>query len=371
MLDKDMKSLRLRIILSGAVALIVAGGVYYHLQHNQDYVTVWDEKIECAEVMPVINSNVMQRLKYIDQSGGARYFFPKLPPFSRYEHSVGVYAILKKAGVSKKELVAGLLHDASHTVFSHVGDYIWTDDVNEYTKESYQDRIHREYLRKNKMEAVLKSINITLDDADIDKNDYKALEQHLPDMCADRIQYNIHTGFIMKMITQEEIKEILEDLEFKDNKWFFKNVDIARKFANLSIYFTQNFWGAKWNTTMNIHFANALKRALKLKIITKEDLFSTDEVVMNKLMKSRDHIIQLNLQQCQSPLKKISKQKYKTEKFFPKFRGIDPLIKKKDGTFSRLTEMDIMFKNSYDIVKQWCKDGYNIDILVPLVEEQP
>ncbi len=369
MLDNDMKSLRLKIALGCAVTLIIAEGIYYHLQHTGSYITVWNEKIECDDIAPVINSDVMQRLKHIDQSGGARYFSPKLPAFSRYEHSIGVYAILKKAGVSKKELVAGLLHDASHTVFSHVGDYIWTDDVNEYTKESYQDKTHREYLHRNKMETILNSINITLDDADINKNDYKALEQHLPDMCADRIQYNIHTGFIMKMITQKEIKEIMEDLEFKDNKWFFKNLDIARKFANLSIYFTQNFWGAKWNTTMNIHFANALKRALKLKIIEKDDLFSTDKIVMDKLAKSDDRIIQLNLQQCQNPLNRLPEQKYKTEKFLPKFRGIDPLIRKKDGTFSRLTEMDIMFKANYDTVKQWCENGYDIDILVPLVEE--
>lgn len=174
----------------------------------------------------------------------------------------------------------------------------------------------------------------------------------------------------MKMISHKEIKEIMENLEFKDNKWFFTNLDIARKFANLSIYFTQNFWGAKWNTTMNIHFANALKRALKLKIIMKDDLFSTDEIVLKKLTKSNDRIIQLNLQQCQSPLKRLPEQKYRTEKFFPKFRGIDPLIRKKDGTFSRLSEMDIMFKNNYDTVKQWCKDGYAIDVLAPLEEER-
>ncbi len=365
-----MRSLRPKIVLSCVIALVIAGGTYCYLQHTGNYVIVWDEKIECADVMPVINSDVIQRLKYIDQSGGARYFSPKLPPFSRYEHSIGVYAILKKAGASKKELVAGLLHDASHTVFSHVGDYIWTDDVNEYTKESYQDKIHREYLRKNKMEKTLNLIDITLDDVDINKNDYKALEQHLPDMCADRIQYNIHTGVIMKMISHKEIKEIMENLKFKDNKWFFTNLDIARKFANLSIYFTQNFWGAKWNTTMNIHFANALKRALKLKIIMKDDLFSTDEIVLKKLTKSNDRIIQLNLQQCQSPLKRLPEQKYRTEKFFPKFRGIDPLIRKKDGTFSRLSEMDIMFKNNYDTVKQWCKDGYAIDVLAPLEEER-
>lgn len=365
-----MKSSKVRIVISCAIVSVTTYGVYYHLQHTGEYVEIWDEKVECSDVMPVINSDVMQRLKHIDQSGGARYLASKLPAFSRYEHSVGVYAILKKAGVSKKEMVAGLLHDASHTVFSHVGDYIWSKDVNKYTKESYQDKIHLDYLKKNKMETVLKSLDMKLEDMDTKNNGYTALEQHIPDMCADRIQYNIHTGIIMKMISQKEAKEIIEDLKFKDNKWFFKNPDVARKFANLSIYFTQNFWGAKWNMMMNIHLANALKRALELKIITKDDLFSTDEIVMNKLTKSGDSIIRLNMQQCQEPLSKISDQKYRTEKFFPKFRGIDPLIRKKDGKFVRLSEIDIMFKNNYDTVRKWCKDGYELEILALQAEEQ-
>lgn len=365
-----MKSSKVRIILSCAIVSVIAYGIYYHLHHTGEYVEVWDEKVDCSDVMPVINSDVMQRLKYIDQSGGARYFSPKLPAFSRYEHSIGVYAILKKAKVSKKELVAGLLHDASHTVFSHVGDYIWSKNVNDYTKESYQDKIHLEYLKKNEMEAVLKSLDMKLGDMDIKSNGYTALEQPIPDMCADRIQYNIHTGVITKIISQKEGREIIEDLEFKDNKWFFKNPDIARKFANLSIYFTQNFWGAKWNMIMNIHLANALKRALELKIITKDDLFSKDKIVMNKLATSADSIIQLNMLQCQEPLSKISEQKYRTEKFFPKFRGIDPLIRRKDGEFVRLSEIDIMFKNNYDTVKKWCKDGYELEILAFQKEEQ-
>lgn len=359
-----MQASKMRIVFGCVATSVIAFGTYYYLQHSGEYVVVWDEKVKCTDVMPVINSNVMQRLKHIDQSGGARYFAPKLPAFSRYEHSIGVYAILKKAGVSKKELVAGLLHDASHTVFSHVGDYIWSNDVNEYTRESYQDKIHIDYLRKNKMDTILNSLNMTLQDMDTKQNGYTALEHRLPDMCADRIQYNVHTGFIMKMISLEDVKKIVEDLEFKDNKWFFKNSDIARQFANLSIYFTQNFWGAKWNTMMNIHFANALKRALELKIITKEDLFSTDEIVMNRLIKSQDRVIQLNLQQCQAPLNKIPDQKYKTEKFFPKFRGIDPLIRREDGKFVRLSEIDIMFKSSYDAVRQWCKTGYDVDVLL-------
>ena len=350
-----------RILLFG---IFLVSSVLVGCKDNKNYVEFFGQKIDCSDVILVINSDVMQRLKHIDQSGGARYFGVKLPPFSRYEHSIGVYAVLKKANISKDELVAGLLHDASHTVFSHVGDYIWTDDVNKYTNESYQDKVHLDYLHKGKMDKILKSIGMTLKDADAKNENYKALEQPLPDMCADRIQYNIHTGVIMKMISENDAREIMHDLEFQNGKWFFNNKDIAKKFANLSLFFTQNFWGAKWNTTMNIHLANALKRALKLKIITHKDLFSTDKVVLDKLLSSSDDAIKLNLQQCEKPFDKMKNIEYRSEKFYPKFRGIDPLVKLKNGKLVRLTELDAMFKNYYNEIKQWCKNGYMLDILV-------
>ena len=354
-----------KIAISTILAGVFATSIYLYASKNSQTIAVWGEKIECSDVMPVINSGVMQRLKKIDQAGAARYFGVKLPPFSRFDHSVGVYALLKKAGVSDKEQVAGLLHDASHTVFSHVGDYIWARNINDYNNESLQDKIHINYLHKNKIEQVLKSIGMTIEDTDIEKNDYKALEQNLPDMCADRIQYNIHTGLIMKMIDKKDVKEILNDLEFKGGKWFFKDAVIARKFANLSLYFTQNFWGAKWNTMMNIHFANALKRAIEINLINKEELFSTDDAILNKLRKSDDKIIKANLKQCDKPLNKLDGQRYKSEKFYPKFRGIDPLIRRNSGDFVRLSEIDTMFKSNYDTIKKWCQDGYEIEILEP------
>ena len=358
---KSVKKVAIATILAGTFAT----SIYFYTNKDSRTITVWGEKTVCSDVMPVINSGVMQRLKKIDQAGAARYLGVKLPPFSRFEHSVGVYALLKKAGVSSREQVAGLLHDASHTVFSHVGDYIWAHNINDYNNESLQDKIHINYLRKNKIEQVLKSIGMKIEDADIEKNDYKALEQSLPDMCADRIQYNIHTGLIMKMIDKKDVKEILNNLEFKGGKWFFKDAVIARKFANLSLYFTQNFWGAKWNTTMNIHFANALKRAIKIKLISKDELFSTDDIILNKLLKSDDKIIKANLQQCDKPLNKIDGKQYTPEKFYPKFRGIDPLVKWNSGNFVRLSEIDAMFKSNYDTIKKWCQDGYEIEILEP------
>lgn len=325
--------------------------------------TIWNEKFDYHGFEPFVNSAVMRRLKNIDQSGPAHYLGPTLPPFSRYVHSLAVFALLKKAKVSKKELIAGLLHDASHTVFSHVGDYIWAKNINDYTQEGFQDKIHLGFLHSNRIEEILKPFGLRLVDIDPNENDYKALEQPLPDMCADRIQYNIQTGVMIGILTKKEASAIVKNLEFEGGKWFFTNPALALRFANLSLYFTQNFWGAKWNTSMNIHFANALKRALNLKIVTTKDLFSNDKIVMNKLWKNHDPIIQLNLQQCRNPIDKIPGKKYRSEKFVPKFRGIDPLIRTKTGELKRLSEINLIFKNSYESVKKWCQDGFEIDIL--------
>ena len=182
-------------------------------------------------------------------------------------------------------------------------------------------------------------------------------------MCADRIQYNIHTGVLTHKISKKEAADIINSLKFKDGKWFFNDVENAKKFAELSLYFTQNFWGAKWNTSMNIHFANILKRALKLKILSKKDMFSTDRAVINKIIKNQDHIIQLNLQQCKQPLTLIKGKKYTKQFFSPKFRGVDPLVIDDNGKLRRLSDIDIMFKNHYNEIKSWCKAGFEMDIL--------
>src|SRR6202041_3406853 len=87
-------------------------------------------------VLDLLASPMMQRLKGIDQSGITKYI-QDLPSFSRYDHSVGVYMLLRTYGRTEKECIAGLLHDASHTVFSHVGDLVFDP---EDAKESYQDK---------------------------------------------------------------------------------------------------------------------------------------------------------------------------------------------------------------------------------------
>ncbi|MDR1233610.1 MAG: HD domain-containing protein [Holosporales bacterium] len=357
-IKKSILFVQLGLVFIGIITYVYFREARYDDCSNK----LWEEKgcVYEHQIKEIIESSCIQRLKKIDQSGPSRYFGPKVPHFSRYEHSIGVLSLLKKAEVHINEQIAGLLHDASHTVFSHVGDYLFSSNLKECAQRGYQDSIHLSFLEQ-KVGFLLKKLNLKLGDVNPDNVKYKALEQPLPDMCADRIQYNIHTGVIMKIISLREAQAIVDNLRFNGDKWFFLDHTVARKFANLSIHFTRELWGAKWNVLMNIYFSNAIKRAIKLGIMMMDDIFSTDENVLTKLLKSDDEIIKSNLKQCNDPLNKMKGVKHPVQRFYPKCRAIDPLIKCGDGTLARLSSIDSSFKAEYDDIIKWCKQGYDLD----------
>ena len=315
-----------------------------------------EEIVEDPLIEKVLMSKTIQRLKGIDQSGPDVYL-GSFPKFSRFEHSVGVWMLLKKIGAPLKEQIAGLLHDASHLAFSHVADVLYQMENQEH---SYQDQIHLEYLSKTEIPEILREFCV-LKDLDPDLPEYKGLEQSLPDMCADRVQYNIHTGVITERITKEQAKAIVEDLKFENGKWYFENADTARLFASLSLYFTKNLWGSARNHAIYHYFSSALKQALDIGLIDEERLqFGQDQEIMEILENSRDNIIVEIMSKCKNIEKYfgVMDSGYSTY-ITPKFRGINPLVKVQ-GNLVRLTDISEVFKSEYFAIKDWCTKGYGI-----------
>ena len=109
-------------------------------------------------LIEIINSSALQRLKEIDQAG---YFEPHFPgtAHSRFEHSVGVCALLKKYGAPIEEQMAGLIHDISHSAFSHCIDYVL--DIGSQKEQNHQDNIFEEFVKKSQIPSILKNIILT------------------------------------------------------------------------------------------------------------------------------------------------------------------------------------------------------------------
>ena len=320
--------------------------------------TIWgEEEMNDPLLEELLNSKALQRLKMIDVSGPNPYF-GLMPYFSRFDHSVGVWVLLKKVGLSLKEQAAGLLHNESHLPFSHLADNLFEMENQEH---SYQDTIHLWHLSQTDAVKIAERYDVKLKELNPDLPEYKGLEQGLPDMCADRIQYNIHTGVIMKKITKDDAARLIKNLKFDEEKWYFQNKEDALIFGRLPLHFTKTIWGDPLNAALYHYFAKALKRAITIGLLKKEGLFfGKDQDVMNILNASKDDEIMKNLLAIGRLNESFSLVDKDFDKYVrPKFRGIDPLIKVK-GKLTRLSNLDDDFKKSFEEVKEWCKKGYGL-----------
>ncbi|MBI2263045.1 HD domain-containing protein [Candidatus Berkelbacteria bacterium] len=155
-------------------------------------------EVEISEpvLLEIINSPTLQRLKEINQAG---YFEPHFSgtAHSRFEHSIGVYLLLKMYGALLEEQIAGLIHDVSHSAFSHCIDYVL--DAGSEKEHNHQDNVFDEFVRKSEIPGILKKYGLDLEYILDDKN-FPLKEKDLPDLCADRIDYSLRTATSFKEI---------------------------------------------------------------------------------------------------------------------------------------------------------------------------
>jgi HD superfamily phosphohydrolase len=327
-------------------------------------ISIWELDVKDEIIDEFLRSGAIERLKWIEQAGPIVYF-GMAPYFSRYEHSLGVMYLIKKYGGTLNEQIAGLLHDSSHTVFSHLSDILFK--IGWSSESSYQDNIQKWYLKESGLEDIANRYFISIDDISADNEFYQMLEQPLPDMCADRIEYNIHTGYIYNLISKSDVNSIIEHLKYDHDKkkWYFDSVEWAKKFANLSLYFTKEVWGSAWNIVFYEVFAIALRRALSLGSITLNEIhFGTDFAVIKKMKGLNDKKINKVFECCKNIgaiFELTEKDNYDLERY-PKFRGIDPFVKIKNELI-RLTKLDKEFCENYYSTKAFCEKGHRIKLL--------
>jgi len=314
--------------------------------------------IEVTEpvLLELIESKPMQRLKDVRQYG-ISYYLTHSEEYTRYDHSLGVFAILRMKGMSLHEQIAGLLHDVSHTVFSHVGDYVFEQTSHQ---DSYQDNIHDWFLEKYGIGKILRKHGFTIEQVLAKSKHFIALEQELPNLCADRIDYNLQGAYHQKFLTKKEVQEVFEDLEFKEKKWISSKPHLMKKLARFSLFMTQDCWGSPENYFGSSWLAEALKRALEVKVITKEDIFfGTDQIVWEKLHQSKDPLLKNCLQKVTQVKERFSLVPDENADFHikMKFRGVDPWIKK-GGKLLRLTDLDEEIAKEFKEVKARMSKGW-------------
>ena len=313
-------------------------------------------------LLELIHSSAFQRLKSIHQYGVSYYIGTHTEEYNRFDHSIGVFVVLRKKGASLEEQVAGLLHDISHTTFSHVSDWVF----KHYQEDDYHSFIHNFYLATSGIEKILNKYGFTIEQISPKNPKFKMLEQPLPDLCADRIDYNIQGAYFQNFITLEEAHAILQDLSFENGEWVLKNKDLALKLANFSLFMTKDCWGSALNHMASQYLAEAILRGLSIGLISWNEFhLGTDQKIWESLILSQDPFIKEKIDLLKNPKSHYNVVNSSEASIFVKFkcRGIDPWVNQK-GKNQRLSSIDPIFRLAFQELKDFSKTGWPIKIFV-------
>lgn len=301
-------------------------------------------KIEEPVILELIESKQIQRLKNIDQAGyPPLYYNPRSVPVSelahtRFEHSLGVCCLLRKFGASLEEQIAGLIHDVSHSVFSHCIDYVF--DGGSEKEHNYQDNIFEKFVKKTEIPEILGKHNINVDFI-LNKYNFPLLENNLPDLCADRIDYSLRSGIIFKEIDSKNLNFLLDNLTTENQRWIFKNFETAKKYAEL--FFTMNsfYYAGLSSAVMFRTVGDTMRYSLQAGYISKNDLYTTDDRVLEKIKGNleEDEKLRLLFDRMNNQIGFQNNPKDYNAHVFCKSRVVDPFFKENGGT-ERVSKTD-------------------------------
>ncbi len=231
-------------------------------------------------LIELIKSKPVQRLKHLAQFGlPYSHYYKK--GFSRYEHSIGVMLLLRHLGASLEEQIAGLLHDISHTAFSHVYDWV----IGNESKEDYQDQIYKSFLHNTEIPEILLSFSFSPSSFE-NLESFSLLEKPKPHLCADRLDYSLREIAVEDSLAKA--KTFFEDLTVFQKQIAFRTSEKALQFGKEYLKLNNEHWAGPYAKTSYRLLADALKRALKLGVLNPDDFFKTDEEVLDILYKSQD-----------------------------------------------------------------------------------
>ena len=290
-------------------------------------------------ILDLIAAPSLQRLRGVDQSGYPEPFFPAAQRHSRFDHSLGVYFLLKRYKASLEEQIAGLIHDVSHTAFSHCADYM-LGDPNAGKTQSHQDNVFAAFVRSSEIPQILARYSISIDRI-LDDSLFPLKEQPLPDLCADRIDYSLRCARVYDLCSVQDTEKLLTELHTDGKTWFFSTAEHAKIYASLFEHLNTNYWAGLGSALMFHTVGDCLRYAKEQGYVHSTDFYTTDAVVLKKLsshLKGDPHLRYLFDRMKNRHPGYVDRDSYEAV-VYCKSRVVDPLCEH-EGSFKRLSEVD-------------------------------
>ncbi len=240
-------------------------------------------------LLDLLQTDALQRLKHVAM-GGITSLLGIVPTASRYEHSRGAMCLVRSLGASVEQQAAALLHDVSHTAFSHIIDLVFADSA----RGSFHDDRKEAFVQETDIPQICDRHGVdwrTL----IDERRWPLLDQPAPRLCADRVDYAFRDAMSLRLANVVEINALVRNLVAVDGRIAFEDPKAARRFATLYLDCDKLYWSSTSQVTFYELAARAVRRALSLDLLRAQDLWTTDQSLLEILRASSDPEIRENL----------------------------------------------------------------------------
>ena len=229
--------------------------------------------------------------------------------YSRLDHSLGVALIIWHFTHDKAQTLAGLFHDISTPVFSHVSDFRKGDALTQTaTEEGTADILHCDA----KLKELLARDGLTPNDID-DYHKYPVADNEIPCLSADRLEYMFPSGMALDGSWDlESIKTAFQDITVLKNEdgldeIGFKTLEIAedycRRFCMIGHILQLN------ENKLTLHLlGQIMNMAVELGILNEKDFMTKSE---KEIMEKLDQAALRQAQGSQGPHHQLARL-YKT-----------------------------------------------------------
>ena len=283
-----------------------------------------------------LGTAAMQRLKGVLQHG-ITGLIGVTRPTSRLEHSMGVMILVQRFGAPIEEQIAAMLHDVSHTAFSHVIDYVFSG----HNSQSYHEEMKESYVTGTDIPHVLAKHGYDWR-IFLEEDKFPLLEQPAPALCADRLDYFLRDSRDLGMASDAEVRSALKHLVVFDQRIVMDDLDAARWAGETYIDADEKSWANFREIALYELTARVIKTGLDLGILTDGELWTTDRQVWSKLKACKDPSIQEQLKLIDPQTQFVWDEEAPTFLVDAKLRTIDPDVLQ-NGSLRRLSQLDSQF----------------------------
>ena len=293
-------------------------------------------QIDDPAVLALLQTAAVRRLQGVLQHG-ITALIDITRPTTRYEHSMGVMVLVGNLGGSRKEQIAALLHDVSHTAFSHVIDYVFEN----HDGQNYHDEHKERYMAGTDLPAVLAQVGLDWRDF-LEESQFPLLEQPAPRLCADRLDYFLRDSLDLGLATPTEVGGALEHLVLSEGRIAVDDRQTARWLADNYMAADEASWANFREVGIYELTARAIRYSLTAGILAEDDIWGTDVKVWRKMKAAADPGLKALLAPIQASTRFVWDEDRPDFVISTKLRTIDPDVLT-DGELRPLSELDAEF----------------------------